>query len=163
MTCAELSGRMPAVQHGRAHWSDAEAAHLAACADCRREWAVVVAGARLGAEARVDADALAARVVGRLRAERRVRPLRRLGWVAGLAAAAAVVLYVVPGREAPVAPTGTEVAVEVPGLDGLGGEALSAVLESLDADWTAASTNEVPSLEDLDVEELERIGQTLES
>ena len=36
MTCQEWSDKMPAVARGLASWSDAEAEHLSACAECRR-------------------------------------------------------------------------------------------------------------------------------
>lgn len=164
MTCADLSERMPAVALGRSRWTEAEAAHLQGCMECRREWAVVSAGAAVGAGAPVDADAVAARVVARLRAEPRVRSLRPLGWVAGLAAAAALLLFVVP-RRGPVTPAQAEAefVVEVPGLGGLADDGLAEVLETLDADWTGMSTNDVPSLEDLDAGGLRQIDLSLES
>ncbi len=47
MTCQELSDKMPSVVRGELSWTDAEAHHLADCADCRAEWEVVSAGAAL--------------------------------------------------------------------------------------------------------------------
>lgn len=164
MTCAELSERMPAVAAGRGQWTEAELAHLRGCDECRREWEIVSAGSSVAAQVTVDADALAVRVLARLRAEPKVRPLRRLTWVSGLAAAAAVVLYVVtaPSPDAPD-PAAARFMVEVPGLAGLEGDALAEVLEALDSDWTTTSTNDVPSLGDLTPGELAQVGQTLES
>jgi len=167
MTCQELSDKMPAVASGRLAWTPEEAAHLASCADCSAEWAVVRAGVTVGAAATVDADAVAARVLDRLRHEPVVRPWKPLRWVAGLAAAAAVAALLWPGK-AP-RPTGAELTtptaltVEVPGLDALGEEALGEVLQSMDAPWTDVPTMDSPSLHDLDVRELEWMDRNLET
>ena len=84
-------------------WSDAEAAHLAGCADCRLELEMLAAARRLGASQPVgfDGPRVAAAVRRRLEAEPgviRARGVRRsAGWLAGLAAAAAVALSVYIG------------------------------------------------------------------
>ena len=49
--CARLSDRMPEVVHGRSRWTPDEAAHLAGCADCRRELALVQATVAMGRKA----------------------------------------------------------------------------------------------------------------
>jgi hypothetical protein len=88
--CTQLSDRMPEVALGHARWTADEERHLAACADCRVEWAVVATASRLGATLpAVDPERTAARVTERIRHERihsQVR-VRQLALVAGLAAA----------------------------------------------------------------------------
>ena len=90
--CMTLRDRMPDVAHGVARWSDAEAAHIASCEDCGREWRLVLAGAALQKHVIVSADRVAETVLGRLRSE--PVPIRRIPWrgsVIGLLAAAASV------------------------------------------------------------------------
>ena len=48
--CKRLSDRMPEVVHGRSRWTPDEAAHLASCAECRRELALVQATRGTGAQ-----------------------------------------------------------------------------------------------------------------
>ena len=169
MTCQELSDRMPAVAGGAATWSPEEAAHLGACADCRAEWAVVSAGRLVGAQASVDADALAARVLHRLRTEPVVRRFPRRRWLVCLAAAAVIAIILLPARlpRGPAAPpsggpAAPPLAVDVPGLDGLATGELAEVLESLETSWTETSTSDAPSLDDLDPRELERMERSWE-
>ncbi|HEY0351736.1 MAG TPA: hypothetical protein VGC48_06410, partial [Gemmatimonadales bacterium] len=96
--CTSLSDRMPEVALGRSRWSEEEARHLAGCADCRAEWAVVRAGQALGASLpATDPAVTAARLRERLAAERR-RTRTRIVWTTGLAAAAALALAVWPSR-----------------------------------------------------------------
>ncbi|MGN6392157.1 MAG: hypothetical protein ACTHM9_07925 [Gemmatimonadales bacterium] len=92
--CTRLSDRMPAVAHGLERWTDDEERHLAACEDCRTEWAVVSAGSRLGlALAPAEPSRTAAVVLARLERERhRARMRSRAAAMGGLAAAAAVAL-----------------------------------------------------------------------
>ena len=165
MTCHDLSDRMPAVARGEASWSPAEAAHLASCADCRAEWAVVTLGAGVARDVRVDGDRLAAMVVDRLRREPAARrPSRRL-WLTGLAAAAVVAVLLWPRAAtvtAPVPQADEPYAVHLPGLDGLGEEGLHEMLESLDPRWTETPTIDAPSLEDLDPQELEQVQRSWE-
>jgi hypothetical protein len=100
--CTQLSDRMPAVALGRSHWTPEEQRHLAACTDCRAEWDLVAAGARLGAAApgAPDASAIAARVLQRLRAERARQRSRGRVWAAAGLAAALAALAVWTGRGA---------------------------------------------------------------
>src|SRR5580765_2614028 len=103
-TCTALSDRMPDVALGRSRWTEDEARHLASCADCRAEWALVAAASRLGASlpAPPDPAVTGARVLARLAAEpARPRAMSRLWLAAGLAAAAAVALVVWMGRGGP--------------------------------------------------------------
>lgn len=165
MTCQELSDRMPAVAAGAATWSPEEVEHLRTCADCRTEWTVVNAGRGVGADTRVDADALAARVLHRLRTEPIVGRSQPRRWLFGLAAAAVVVFILMPRPSTAPLPRSSAalpLAVDVPGLDGLASGELADVLESLETSWTETSTSDAPSLEDLDPRELERMERSWE-
>ena len=161
MTCQELSDRMPAVAAGAATWSQEEAEHLRTCADCRAEWAVVSAGRAVGAQASIDADALAERVLHRLRTEPVVGRFPRRRWLIGLAAAAVIAIILLPAK-LPRGQPAPPLAVDVPGLDGLAYGELADVLESLETSWTETSTSDAPSLEDLDPRELERMERSWE-
>ncbi len=100
MTCTELSDRMPDVAHGRSDWSEAEAAHLAGCAECRAEWQLVTTASRLGDGLPSPAEPSVALtlVLHRLVRERDLTCRRMRLWsAAGLAAAAAVLLAVWTG------------------------------------------------------------------
>ncbi|HKU59580.1 MAG TPA: hypothetical protein VJQ44_00090, partial [Gemmatimonadales bacterium] len=85
---------MPEVVHGRSRWTPDEAAHLAACADCRDELALVQATVALGRRAPriADSTALTAMIERRLTGAR-VRRFE-VQRIAGLAAAAGLVLAV---------------------------------------------------------------------
>ena len=159
MTCQELSDKMPSVVRGELSWTDAEARHLAGCADCRAEWEVVSAGAALADGVTIDADALAERVLLRLRTEPVVKRFPAARWLAGIAAVAAAVLLfskvittapLPPGPAAPLSP-------DVPGLHALGEEGLAELLESMAPQWTDTPTIDTPSLDDLDSQELEQV------
>jgi hypothetical protein len=166
MTCLELSDRMPAVAQGAASWSPAEAEHLRTCADCRAEWAVVAAGAAVAQGVAPDADAMAARVLHRLRTEpvaSRHRPFR---WVIGLAAAAAAIaLLLLPSQSAhePSMPSPASFDGGVPGLDALDAADLRLLLDAVDTPWTETSTADAPSLDDLNDQELARMARAWES
>ena len=165
MTCQELSDRMPAVARGASAWSGEEAAHLRACADCRAEWAVVRAGEAAPSPIGLDPDALAVRVLHRLRTEPAARNTTRSRWLVGLAAAAVIAVMVVPWNAPaplPRSPAAPPLVVDVPGLDALGADGLSDILESLDTPWTETSTTDAPSLDDLDAQGLERIERSWE-
>ena len=169
MSCQELSDRMPSVAAGAATWSQEEAEHLRTCADCRAEWAVVSAGRAVGAQASIDADALATRVLHRLRTEPVVGRFPRRYWLIGLAAAAVIAIVLLPARlprgaAAPLSsgPAATPLAVEVPGLDALAADELADILDILDDSWTNTSTTDAPSLDDLDPQELGRIERSWE-
>jgi hypothetical protein len=93
--CTRLSDRMPEVALHRARWTPEDERHLAGCADCRAEWAIVAAGSRLGARLPgVDPESVAARALERIRRESAAtKPrTRRTAVLAGLAAAAVVAL-----------------------------------------------------------------------
>lgn len=176
MTCQELSDKMPGVARGETSWTGAEALHLGSCADCRAEWAVVSAAATLADEVAVDADALAERVLLRLRTEPVVKRFPRPRWIAGIAAVAAAVLLIskavttapLPRSPAappsgPAAPPTTLGAVDIPGLHALGEAGLAEVLESMAPEWTDTPTIDTPSLDDLDPRELEQVQRLWES
>ena len=100
-TCTQLSDRMPDVAHGTSRWTETEEHHLAACADCRAEWELVTAASRLGAALPL-AGRCRPRIAGSCSSGWRASasaPGCGLGvWtVAGLAAAAAVMLAVWTG------------------------------------------------------------------
>jgi hypothetical protein len=95
--CTQLSDRMPEVALGRARWTPEDERHLAGCADCRAEWALVAAASRLGARLpAIDAERVATLATERARGAR-ARANIRTRWIvtaASLAAAAMVALAV---------------------------------------------------------------------
>jgi hypothetical protein len=168
MNCERLSDRMPGVMAGGDRWSREDEEHLVVCADCRSEWQLLARGAALGAELpALDASRIGADVQSRLAHARRADRNRRLGWIGlGLAAAAALVLVVARpdgiGR-APVGPIEDNALVlPVMELDSLSAEQLQAVLESMQPPLGTKSTLDLPSLQDLDDQQLERLLHSLE-
>lgn len=154
--------------------SPAEAAHLAGCADCRFERAMLSTARRLGADrlAGFDPDRVAMRVRARLAGEAQEPPTPRVRhpgrWLAGLAAAAVVVFAVrmgVPrnpetsGGGADRGPATASVLYE---LDGLSEPQLEEVLESIPPAGEALDHLEMASLDDLDADDLERVLQSME-
>jgi len=165
MSCQELSDKMPGVARGEASWTGEEARHLASCADCRAEWDVVAAGARVADGAMVDADALAARVLLRLRTEPVVKRFPAVRWLAGVAAVAATVLLFLRASAPASLPPGpaAPLSIDIPGLTSLGEDGLAEVLESMAPQWTDTPTIDTPSLDDLDPRELEQVQRLWES
>jgi hypothetical protein len=180
-TCTQLSDRMPGVAHGTSRWTEMEERHLAECADCRAEWELVTAASRLGATLQPPADPalLSTVLLERLARERQRTRLRaRLWTVAGLAAAAAVILAVWTGARtasrpsaSPVtrapalatAPTGVPRAeFPLPELDDLPAEALDSMLQALDEPGARANAYELPALAEPDDSELEQVLTGLE-
>jgi hypothetical protein len=171
-----LTDRMPEVANRRARWSSAEERHLAACADCRREWQVVTAIAT--AEPAVDVDRVVTGVLAGLRETPRVLPLRdaprvlplrdaprvlplRRRWrPMALAAAAAAVLAVglwgTRSDDAAV-PAVAEAATWFPELDALLESELEVVLASLEPTPEYMPIGDVPRLGDLTDDELEQL------
>ncbi len=164
--CAELTDRMPDVRHGRAAWSDAEAAHLASCAACRAEWRLVSAGADLGSQLQVDAPAISAAVLERLRSPERGAVVGRIPWrgvmvaVASIAAVIALVLLL-PGRERPgpstTAPVVATAPTLIPELNDLSEGELETVLQTLQSSVDDGATGGLPRLGDLDETQLEQL------
>jgi len=163
MNCQEMSDTMPAVARGEIDWTPAEAAHLAECRDCRLEWAVVAAGRSIASEVTIDADALAVRVLERLRTEPVVKRFPAGRWLAGVAAVAATVLLIskvvttAPLPRGPAAPPEAPLAVHISGLGDLGASDLTDVLDSFDTSWIETTTTDAPSLDDLDARELTQL------
>jgi anti-sigma factor RsiW len=184
-TCTALSDRMPDVALGRSRWTEDEARHLASCADCRAEWALVAAASRLGASlpAPPDPAITGTRVLARLAVEpARARAGSRLWLAAGLAAAAAVALVVwmgrgwpgsgppptppVANRPAPVVqpadtpamavrPPAAAIELPLPERDSLPAEALDSLLKVLDEPLARAGRDDA-TLGDAGDQELER-------
>jgi len=172
-TCDALSDRMPAVAAGRAEWTDAEAAHLASCADCQAEWSLLQAARGLGRSVApmAAAEGVAADVLSRVRASRRAdarrrRTQRALAW-GGLAAAAALMLAVLfraPGPRAHTVATASDTAppaavafqLSLPELEDAAPAELQAVLDGLEAPLGESSTLENPG-DDVSGQDLERV------
>src|SRR6187200_1425633 len=100
--CKHISNQMPEVARGSARWNAAEERHLAGCAECRSEWAIVRRAARLGAggEFQLDETAITNAVLRRLHTHHPVASRRRVWGFVGLVAAASVILLV-SGRRTP--------------------------------------------------------------
>lgn len=159
MTDAHLTDRIPDVAAGREGWTEAEAAHLARCAECAAEWEVVVRYAGRASEYVSAAEGIADAVLQRLR-ETPVTPMspRRRRWarpVALLAAASVVIALLVqvspPGDEAGLATLGEPTML--PELDGLVDAELEVLLAAL-LPPDDAPVIELPRLGDLTDEEL---------
>jgi hypothetical protein len=163
-SCEEMLERMPAVALGEAQWTEEEAKHLASCASCQEEWAVIQKAVALGSQApALDLEKLGTAVLGRLRDDRRERRLRRVGLVTGLAAAAAVALVVWSRVPHPAERTAPEAfRIPVAELDSLDNGELQSVLQDLDAPLGAGTLNNTPGLGDLDDVQLERLLHSLE-
>ncbi|HET7424100.1 MAG TPA: hypothetical protein VFJ92_11085 [Gemmatimonadales bacterium] len=167
--CTRLSDRMPEVVHGRSRWTADEAAHLAACAECRRELALLQATVTLGRRTpRLgDAERMAATIERRLTGIR----TRRIGVqrVAGLAAAATLLLAVwTKWPERPVAsPAGPSrpaapALVPLPELELLDPAELDSLLQRMEQPSVGGSTLDAPGLGDLEDTELEQVLATWE-
>ncbi len=167
--CTRLSDRMPEVVHVRSRWTPDEAAHLASCAECRRELALVQATVALGRKApRLgDPAALAVTIERRLAGAR----TRRIGVqrIAGLATAAALLLMVwtkwperpvsnVPGS----ARSAAQALVPLPELELLDPAELDSLLQRMEMPSAGSSTLDAPGLGDLEDTELEQVLATWE-
>lgn len=168
--CARLSDRMPDVVHGRSRWTPDEAAHLAGCADCRRELALVQATVAMGRKApRLrDPAGLAATVERRL-AGARMRRRDGTRRIAGLAAAAALMIMVWgrwPERPAPTAAgsagSPAQALVPLPELELLDPGELDSLLQRMEMPSAGSSTLDAPGLGDLEDTELEQVLATWE-
>ena len=166
--------RLAEQAHDGSDWTATDAAHLAGCADCRLELEVIAAAGRLGAAqlAGFDASRVAAGVRRRLAAEPG-RPAARVvrhpaWWLAGLAAAAAVVLAVRMGMpngsgNSSEASQGASVAVSIlHELDGLSAPQLEEVLQSIPPATAALEHVEMAPLSNLDANDLERMLRSME-
>jgi hypothetical protein len=159
---AHLTERMVDVAHGRCTWTDLEAAHLAGCPECAAEWRLTVCAADAGIGVQVDTERMAEAVLARLAAQ----PARRrsFGWVVGLAAAAAIVIFSLQARLGqPTAPAAAVPAATVLSeLDDLTHDELLTVLDALDPLPDDAAVPVATPLGDLTPGELERVLRSLE-
>ncbi len=155
---------------GTAPLSDAETAHVAGCGECRRELELVAAAGRLGVAevARLSPRSVSEVVRHRLATEPRASVLRgRTPWLVGLGAAAALALAVWYGSTRGSAPPGPigfapiELSV-LHELDGLGEPELEAVLESIPLAAGAVFHPELAPLDELNVNDLERLLRSME-
>jgi hypothetical protein len=167
--CARLSDRMPEVVHGRSRWTPDEAAHLAGCADCRRELALVQATVAMGRKApRLTDPANLAATVERRLAGARMRRRDGTRRIAGLAAAAALLIMVWgrwPERPAPAAESAGSPAqslVPLPELELLDPAELDSLLQRMEVPSAGRSTLDAPGLGDLEDTELEQVLDTWE-
>lgn len=168
MTCGDLLDRMPVVAAGRGTWSAEEAAHLAGCGECQEDWALIRQARALGqAGENIDTGKVESQVLARLAAARRADRIRRRGWLAGLAAAAAVALMlwrgnVAPTNSAAVAPAAEGFSIPVAELETLDGGQMQAVLENLEGPLSSGGTPDVPSFGELDNEQLQSVLGSME-
>ena len=153
---------------GNAVLSDAESAHLTGCAECRFEHELVSAAGRLGGAqvASLSAARVADVVCHRLANESPRRAPLRATWLVGLAAAAALTLAVWYGSTRGAIPSGpTAAPVELSvlhELDDLGEPELEAVLESIPLAAGDVFHPEPATLEELNVNDLERLLRSME-
>jgi len=171
MNCGDLLDRMPVVAAGRGNWSADEAAHLAGCAECQEDWALIQKARTLGqAGEHIDTGKIESQLMARLATARRADRIRRGGWLAGLAAAAAVTLMLWRGSAAPtagpapaaIAPVAETFSIPVAELETLDGGQMEAVLENLEGPLSAGETPDVPSFGDLDNEQLQSVLGSME-
>jgi len=169
--CTCLSDRMPDVALQRSAWTADEAAHLAGCADCRAEWALMLAarGMEQGAPTISDPAAMAESLRQRLAADRAGRGRSRRAWsFAGAAAAAAAILVaVLSDRSGDSVATPRTVAeagalVPLPELEGLGAAQLDTLLQSIDRPFAGGSTLDASTLGEHEDGELELVFATWE-
>ena len=178
MICEAMSDRMPSIAKGEADWETEESAHLATCGDCQAEWELIAPIARVAARQpmpAMDLDLVAARLTAQLEGKGKVlafpAPSRWMRPLAGLAAAAAVILsftFLRPdlseGNVAVGVPTRAPTAI--PELDALLEAELEVVLASLTPDETdegVLSGGGIPRLGDLTDEELEMLLEPTET
>jgi predicted anti-sigma-YlaC factor YlaD len=172
--CERMSDRMPLVARGAATWSGAEAAHLAECEACAAEWRLVGAALGLGAgiALRESPDAMAAALLGRLRAveaedRRRRRAMAAVSW-GGLALAASLLLALLlrsPGASPAAATDSVEVAVSgtapfavsLPELEDADAEELQAVLDAFDAPLGESAPLDRGGMADVEADDLRRV------
>ncbi|HEX6615261.1 MAG TPA: hypothetical protein VF046_03075 [Gemmatimonadales bacterium] len=176
--CMLLSDRIPEVAAGRSRWTADDERHLAGCADCRAEWDLLRAAARLADSYRApDPSATAAAVTQHLRTARSSHRGRRTVWVTAVLAAAVVAFVVwsglgrdnpvrpvsppaiavappptaaapTPADHAPAAPSGATDGFPIPELDSLSTEALDSMLRVLDEPLARAAAWELPDVGD---------------
>lgn len=164
-TCEALAEQMPAVARGEARWDPAALDHLASCPACAAEWRVVVAAVELGrATPAIDAERVGRVVLRRLASagDRSHRIRRRLGAVAGIAAAAIALLLWSPRRPAPGGPDAPVAPIFLPELDSLTAVQLESVLGAVDPPFGAVRTFDAPDLNGLSNDQLSDVLHALE-
>ena len=161
---SHLTDRIPDVVLGRTPWSPEEQTHLAGCADCRAELALVQAAGRIGEGLPPLADraVLTEAVLGRVARAPAVPPRGgALRWAGGVALAAALAIAVWTGStrsdRSPAGAGGSETAVET-----LSTAQVDSLLEDDDVPLAGWSMLETPTLGDLDEVELEQLLRTWE-
>ena len=159
----QLRDRMPEVARGSASWTADEAAHLAACEECRSELALITTALRIGTgvEGSFDASAAARAVTHRLTQEpvvarSRYRPLVLLATAAALA-----LVFARPGTPPSMVPVAAEVRF-LPELDSLSLEELTLVADAFDAPLTETPLIDGQPAADLDTIQLQRVLRSLE-
>lgn len=168
--CERLSDLMPEVARGRASWTRADSAHLAACASCQDEWNLVRSAATHGTAVgmQVNIDRITGRVLERLQHQPEPQagrlPLRRLAWPIAIAAGLSLMIWGgMPRTPAGLAAPTATVAV-LHELDDLTQAELEAMLELVPevpvANYRTLETPE--SLGDLSAEELELLLSSME-
>jgi hypothetical protein len=165
--CLRLSDRIPDVAHGRSRWTPEEASHLAQCAHCRAELALVHAVMGLGEQAPVPGNpsAMTSAVLARVADDRRIHRRARWAWGVGAGAAAAIVvsLWVENGGEPPSQPVAAASAeIALPELEPLETAELDSLLRAMDGPTMGWSALDQPSLGDLEPDELEQVLGTWE-
>jgi hypothetical protein len=175
MSAAHIdSDRMTESVTGLTPWSVAEAEHLVGCADCRLELEMIAAARRLGtAQLRgFDPKRVAVGVHRRLavRPDQVRAPVVRhpWRWLAGLAAAAAVVFAVRSwsptgsGNPGQAGQTPPAVVSILPELDGLSAPQLEEVLRSIPPAAEALDHVDMAPLGALNAGDLERMLRSME-
>ncbi len=172
MICEALSDRLPAVARGQASWDPEEAAHLADCAECQAEWALVAPIARAATPApAMDLDRLSRAVLRELRPEATVVAIasRRRRWtrgLIGLSAAAGIAIALYSARPARLGDdlslVPTRMKTTIPELDALLEDELKVVLASIKLETPDLTPGPLPRLGELTETELEQLLATVE-
>ncbi|HTK56721.1 MAG TPA: hypothetical protein VL295_07845 [Gemmatimonadales bacterium] len=159
----QLRDRMPEVARGSAVWTADEAAHLAGCAECRDELALITSALRIGTgiEGSFDASAAARAVMHRLKEEPVVAPSRYRPLILLATAAVLALVYARPGTPPSAVPLAADGRI-IAELDSLSGEELMLLAEGLDVPLSEAPVGEQGSLTDLDSTQLTRLLRAME-
>lgn len=159
----QLRDRMPEVARGNAVWTADEAAHLAGCAGCRDELALVTSALRIGTgiEGSFDASAAARAVTHRLKEEPVVAPSRYRPLVLLATAAVLALVYARPGTPPAALPATGDTRI-LSELDSLTSDELTLLAEGLDVPLSEAPVGEQGSLSDLDSTQLTRLLRAME-
>ena len=159
-----LQDRMPEVARGTTDWDPSETAHLAGCAECGAEWALIRAAAKVGAGIERDFDVARAAhaVTERLRHHRPLHRRPAVRTLIGLAAAAAIAfVFLRPVVPTPTAPAATEARL-LPELDSLNVEELTLLADAIEPPLAETPLGADPALTDLDSTQLTRVLRSLE-